>query len=187
MATRDEEEHDEIDYKSAAPTAGVGLCLSGGGYRAMLFHLGGLIRLNELGWLPKLTIVSSVSGGSITAGVLGTRWHQLAFDDTGVATNFDELVVEPLMAFAGNTVDVPSVLIGLLPGPTTSGQVQHAYDEHLFHGATMQDLPRRFPGPASCSSPRTCPTGRCGGSSRNTWATGSQDWSTTRRFRWPRR
>jgi hypothetical protein len=44
---------------------GIALCLSGGGYRAMLFHLGGLWRLNELGHLPKLARVSSVSGGSV--------------------------------------------------------------------------------------------------------------------------
>ena len=52
---------------------GIALCLSGGGYRAMLFHLGSLWRLNELGFLPRLDRVSSVSGGSITAGALGTR------------------------------------------------------------------------------------------------------------------
>jgi hypothetical protein len=34
---------------------GVGLCLSGGGYRAMLFHVGALWRLNELGWLRRLS------------------------------------------------------------------------------------------------------------------------------------
>src|ERR1700740_2394413 len=64
---------------SAEPTDGVGLCLSGGGYRAMLFHIGTLWRLNELGWLPKLTRISSVSGGSITAGVLALSWSKLAF------------------------------------------------------------------------------------------------------------
>src|SRR5262249_21761778 len=46
------------------PQKGIGLCLSGGGYRAMLFHLGALWRPNELGYLPKLARVSSVSGGS---------------------------------------------------------------------------------------------------------------------------
>jgi NTE family protein len=30
---------------------GVALCLSGGGYRAMLFHVGAIWRLNELGYL----------------------------------------------------------------------------------------------------------------------------------------
>jgi hypothetical protein len=37
----------------------------------MLFHLGSVWRLAELGYLPKLSRVSSVSGGSITAAVLG--------------------------------------------------------------------------------------------------------------------
>jgi NTE family protein len=53
------------------PEQGIALCLSGGGYRAMLFHLGSLWRLNEAGLLPKLDRISSVSGGSIAAGVLG--------------------------------------------------------------------------------------------------------------------
>ena len=40
---------------------GVALCLSGGGYRAMIFHVGAIWRLNELGYLAKLDRVSSVS------------------------------------------------------------------------------------------------------------------------------
>ena len=56
------------------PEQGIALCLSGGGYRAMLFHLGVLWRLNEAAMLPKLARVSSVSGGSITAGVLAMNW-----------------------------------------------------------------------------------------------------------------
>jgi NTE family protein len=63
---------------------GIALCLSGGGYRAMLFHLGTLWRLNELGYLKKLNRISSVSGGSITAVVLGYHWDKLAFNDGGV-------------------------------------------------------------------------------------------------------
>jgi len=55
---------------TGGPRPGIALCLSGGGYRAMIFHLGTLLSLNELGFLKKLARVSSVSGGSITAGVL---------------------------------------------------------------------------------------------------------------------
>jgi len=44
---------------------GIGLCLSGGGYRAMLFHVGALYRLNEFGLLPRIARIASVSGGSI--------------------------------------------------------------------------------------------------------------------------
>ena len=43
----------------------VGLCLSGGGYLAMIYHVGALIRLNELSFLPKLREIASVSGGSL--------------------------------------------------------------------------------------------------------------------------
>ena len=67
-------DHDDL----GAPEPGIALCLSGGGYRAMLFHLGALWRLNEIGYLPKLERISSVSGGSITAGVLGLKWERLA-------------------------------------------------------------------------------------------------------------
>ena len=42
------------DDSNAEPEPGVALCLSGGGYRAMLFGLGSLIRINELGLLRKL-------------------------------------------------------------------------------------------------------------------------------------
>ena len=52
---------------------GVALCLSGGGYRAMVFHLGVLWRLNETKLLSKVKRFSSVSGGSITAGVLARQ------------------------------------------------------------------------------------------------------------------
>jgi NTE family protein len=56
---------------------GVALALSGGGFRATLFHIGALIRLNELGQLATLDRISSVSGGSITAGMLACRWEAL--------------------------------------------------------------------------------------------------------------
>ena len=69
------------------------LRLSGGGYRAMVFHLGCLIRLNELGLLQQLKRISSVSGGSITAGVLGMNWKNLLFQN-GVASNLMAQVIE---------------------------------------------------------------------------------------------
>lgn len=56
---------------------GIALCLSGGGFRAAIFHLGSLRRLNELGLLTKVNTIASVSGGSILAGHLAstiTEW-----------------------------------------------------------------------------------------------------------------
>jgi len=55
----------------AKPKPGMALCLSGGGYRAMLFHVGALMRLNQMGLLRTVVRVSSVSGGSIAAAMLG--------------------------------------------------------------------------------------------------------------------
>lgn len=128
------------------PPGGVGLCLSGGGYRAMLFHLGSLWRLNDAGRLPTLTRVSSVSGGSITAGVLGAAWQRLDFGDDGVARNFRAEVADPILRLAGRTVDVWAVLSGVLTG-NVSRRVAAAYDKHLFRGATLQDLPDDAHGP----------------------------------------
>lgn len=130
-----------------APSDGIALCLSGGGYRAMLFHLGGLWRLNELGWLPRLTRVSSVSGGSITAGVLGLKWRTLTFDGAGVAGNFAPEVVAPIRALAGHTVDVPAVAVGLLLPGSIGRRVVAAYRRHLFGDATLQALPADDEGP----------------------------------------
>ena len=59
------------------PEDGVALCLSGGGYRAMLFHVGVVWRLHDAGWLPRLDRVSSVSGGSIAAGTLALAWPRI--------------------------------------------------------------------------------------------------------------
>ena len=44
------------------PEPGIALCLSGGGYRAMVFHLGSLWRLNELGYLSRLSRISAFQG-----------------------------------------------------------------------------------------------------------------------------
>src|SRR5258708_29307095 len=62
---------------------GIGLCLSGGGFRAMLFHLGAFIRLNEVGLWPRINRVASVSGGSIAAGALAVGWEHLKFHHAG--------------------------------------------------------------------------------------------------------
>ena len=119
----------------------VGLCLSGGGYRAMMFHVGVLWRLNELGWLPKLDRVSSVSGGSITAGVLGLNWGKLGFGANGVAANFVDQLVTPIRKIAGKTIDEKSVFGGIFS--SVAEQVAKYYGELLFGGATLQDLPER--------------------------------------------
>lgn len=48
----------------------IGLALSGGGARAMAFHLGCLRALKELGMLKRVEVVSGVSGGSVVGALL---------------------------------------------------------------------------------------------------------------------
>lgn len=45
----------------------IGIALSGGGFRASLFHLGVFARLAEINMLKDISVISSVSGGSIIA------------------------------------------------------------------------------------------------------------------------
>jgi len=50
-------------------------------------------------------------------------------------------VVEPLREFARQTVDVWSIVVGLLPFTSINARVISAYRKHLFGDATLQDLP----------------------------------------------
>ena len=49
----------------------IGLALSGGGSRAVAFHLGTLRALEDLNLLNEVDVISGVSGGSVMAGILG--------------------------------------------------------------------------------------------------------------------
>src|SRR3989442_13581900 len=68
------------DTPERGPEDGIALCLSGGGYRARLFHRGALWRINGLGVLPHLARISSVAAGPIAARLLGLRWRPLRCD-----------------------------------------------------------------------------------------------------------
>ena len=120
---------------------GIGLCLSGGGFRAALFHLGALIRLNQLGLLSKIDRIASVSGGSIAAGALAVGWNNLRFDSNGVATNLVEVVGDPLLKLMRMRVDIPAIALGFVPFVHASRVASWAYDHALFQGKTLQDLP----------------------------------------------
>jgi NTE family protein len=122
------------------PERGIGLCLSGGGYRAMVFHIGALWRLYEAGLLTKVQRFSSVSGGSITSAFLALKWKELSFQPDKVMEDFVPEVVEPLRRLASETIDADAIVGGAIFG-NISKRVADAYDEHLFRGATLQNLP----------------------------------------------
>lgn len=95
-----------------------GLCLSGGGYRAALFHLGALRRLHELGVLSKIDTFTSVSGGSIVLAQLARHRRNLgeAWPAPGERVpGFEEGVARPMRAFAQTDIRTGSVLRALDP------------------------------------------------------------------------
>lgn len=119
---------------------GMALAMSGGGYRAMLFHVGALWRLNELGILHGLKRIASVSGGSIINGRLAHSWRSLDFRD-GFATGFDREVVQPIRALASRTIDWQAVLTGWSTRRPIANALAAIYDKHLYHGMTLRELP----------------------------------------------
>lgn len=127
-----------FDRERPAPVDGIGLALSGGGYRAMLFHVGTLWRLLDSGKLGTVTRVSSVSGGSITAGVLALAWEAI---EAGGLPAFRDRVVDPLRALARVSIDERAILGGIVLPGSIAHHVARAYDRHLFDGATLQALP----------------------------------------------
>ena len=70
-------------------TCKFGLAMSGGGYRATLFHLGALRRLNEIGWLKRIDRITSVSGGSLLLGFLLSK-HPEIFDKSAPQVSQNE-------------------------------------------------------------------------------------------------
>jgi NTE family protein len=98
--------------------SGIALCLSGGGYRAALFHLGALRRLNELGVLSRVDTITSVSGGSITAAQLASHLASTpdGWPDAGkpLAT-WEDGVARPLRAFTRTNIRTRSILTALHP------------------------------------------------------------------------
>jgi NTE family protein len=144
---------------------GIAVCLSGGGYRATLFHTGVLWRLFELGLLnPEdrtaklasgqavsigtLKRVSSVSGGSIISGLLGLKWTTLKFGTPqDRVSSYREQVVVPIreltrVTLASATLEgAIKVLTDVVIPGSVNDHLTKEYDRHLFKGATLNELP----------------------------------------------
>lgn len=62
----------------------IGLSLSGGGYRATIYHLGTLRKLKEMNLLDKVDVISTISGGSITGAYYGLKGNDFDAFDKGL-------------------------------------------------------------------------------------------------------
>lgn len=136
-----EEEPADFPCDSGGPIE-VGLALSGGGLRATLFHLGALMRLRDLGWLPRIDSISSVSGGSIMAAILARGWR--ALEGRGFSADaFEELVTRPTLRFAGRHIDAFVIAAGLIPWVNPADLLARWFERDLTGGMRMADLPDR--------------------------------------------
>lgn len=109
----------------------------------MLFHAGVIWRLYEAGVLQRLDRIASVSVGSVTAAVLALAWPRLSFARIQLEQDFVPHFVTPLRRLAAETIDVQSVIEGILTPGAINDKVEGLYDGFLFHGATLQNLPER--------------------------------------------
>ena len=126
-----------MPFGSEGVQAGTGLALSGGGFRATLFHIGSCWRLLELNILSQLARISSVSGGSIFAGVMASRWTALVQNPT--VANYKHLIVDPLRQFCRMQIDTVAVGEGLLtPWKCVSDVIQERYSQYLFQNTLDQ-------------------------------------------------
>lgn len=125
-----------------------GLSLSGGGFRATLYSLGSLIRLNEVGLMRELNTITSVSGGSITAGWLMLNWSKLNFrnnidnPELFTAENFHDTITEPLIEFCSrNIVSHKEIILSkLLPFYSAINSVKSKYSKYLFGDVLLKDI-----------------------------------------------
>ncbi|TVR75871.1 MAG: patatin-like phospholipase family protein [Sphaerobacteraceae bacterium] len=131
-----------------AQRKGIALCLSGGGYRAALFHLGSLRRLNELGILGQVDTITSVSGGSVFVAhlakhLISSRSHEPT--QTDVIPDWETGVGAPLRAFVRSNIRTKAALARYDPrnwtlrGPVFE-PLSETYSEHVTD-ARLDELP----------------------------------------------
>ena len=135
---------------------GLALCLSGGGFRAALFHLGALRRLNELGILPRVATIASVSGGSILSAHLAQTLRPWP---TGPLPDWASVVAVPFHGFTGRDLRTGPILKRLLPWNwfrTSTGveALADAYEERLTQ-LSLHDLPIANPRFVFCATDMT--------------------------------
>lgn len=143
------------EYLPNPNRSGVALCLSGGGSRAALFHLGVLRRLNEVGVLSQVNTITSVSGGSIFAAHLAAKLSAWPAPGEPIA-DFETLVVPGFETFVRRNLRTPPVARRLLPWNWLNDQTQVDALARLFerylNGAKLTELPTAGPDYVFCAS-----------------------------------
>jgi len=151
------------NVRAAKTDLKIGLALSGGGFRASLFHLGVIRRLEELGLMKNISVISAVSGGSIIAAYYVIEMERRLRETFGQLEQgkktIDQLRME---AFEGITSDFVAALDynlrcravvfapfyhpikwlkSLWPGYSRSNLMQAEYDKRFYDDNPLDQLP----------------------------------------------
>ena len=130
-----------------------GLALSGGGFRASLYHLGLVRFLRDAGILPRVTHISAVSGGSVIAAHLVLNW-----DRYNGSPNEFEAAASELLSFV--RLDVRNRITRRFPLSlplrwqrrllglsnrklTRTGLLEYHYEKYLYGDTSLFELPER--------------------------------------------
>lgn len=152
---------------SPAADGKIGLALSGGGFRAAFFHVGVLARLAELGMLPRVEVISTVSGGSIVgAAYYLVLKNRLEDEDKGqlVHGEYVELVhqVEAKLLAAvrknlrGRLFANPVKTVFMAwPSYSRSDRIGDLYDRHLYKRIWKEGPNERRPRKWNGAGPET--------------------------------
>ncbi|WP_299820517.1 patatin-like phospholipase family protein [uncultured Jannaschia sp.] len=81
----------------------IGLSLSGGGVRALAFHLGCLRALHEMDILARVEMISTVSGGSVIGGLYAARVEPFAAFENRVRHHLARGFLRPALSKALST------------------------------------------------------------------------------------
>ena len=141
----------------------IGLALSGGGFRAAIFHLGVIRRLEELGIMPQVKVISAVSGGSIIAAYylceMEQRLHREPIADRTKRNVrmriFEEIAADFLSALDKNLRNralfftpfyhpwlfIKTVLLKPFRASARSILIQKEYDKWFYKECSMDELP----------------------------------------------
>jgi NTE family protein len=130
------------DPGRATPGPTIGLAFSGGGFRATLAALGVVRFLADIGRLGDVRFVSSVSGGSISNGMLATQWAALRNDGFSTAA-VDRLVIDPVVeSISGSSMRLELIrnLWRAALGQNRTRILARVLDRRFFHGRTLASL-----------------------------------------------
>jgi len=133
-----------------AGDAKLGLCLSGGGFRASFYHIGVLAKMAELGMLKHVEVISTVSGGSIVGAayylllkeLLESKPDQATADEAGLDDSDYITLVEKLESHFLNAVQknlrmrtfanpVKNMRMSL-PNYSRSDAIGELYEKHIY-------------------------------------------------------